>query len=110
MAGSLSGTFSLENVEHDDSDDEQKHRNSDTGQGAPAGQRQCKDQERNEEEDDDDVGRRKPPVLVGRLAEVASTGDGQLPHVRDRVPDENARDVEEEMGQGNLQRQSEKGC
>ena len=94
-------------LQHVDGGDEGGHAQQGGGhahQGAPAGQRQPQHQGGQQQEGQQQVEHGEPAVLGGALAQRAGHADGQ-PGGRDGVPQQDAQDVEEQVAQGDLERQ-----
>ena len=83
------------------SDDNDDPKNADQHNAICVCQREAEHDRRNDEERQQQVGECKPPVLSSDLAEPLAHGQGPA-HKRQRVEDEDARDVEEKVAQRDL--------
>ena len=99
--------FSLQHVDDDDGNEENKHGSGNGEQNVPAGQRQTEQRRGNEKENEDEIEDSEPLVIGRRVAEKTSEIEGNATKMRYGIPDENTGDIEKEMTQGQLERVGE---
>lgn len=91
----------LQKVDSEDRDDEKHYRDEDGEESGQAGERQTEHQERDEEEAEQDVEHCEPAILGSHITQRLCHDDGDA-HERQDVPQDDARDIEEQMDQSDL--------
>lgn len=93
----------LQHVDNGDDDEKGHERARHAHQDLPSSQRQTEDEERQQEEAEDDVDRGEPAVGGRDVAQGFGQSDGESGEWN-RIPQNNARDVEQKVYEGNLEK------
>lgn len=104
LGGQVSGAVSLHHINHGNEDGHAQERSPDACHDPPARQREAQHQRGQEQEAEEKVQDREPAVLGSALAQDTRHPYRQT-HEGERIPQQNAEDVEEEVTQSNLWRE-----
>lgn len=99
--GQTTGAVSLHHIHHGYEDGHSQERSPNTGHHPPARQREAEHQRGQEQKAKEEVKDSEPAVLGGALAQDTSHPDWETQEGK-RIPEQNAKDVEEEMAQSDL--------
>lgn len=100
--GQLVRPATLHHIDDDDHNEQRHEGHGHAHQDLPAGHGQAKYGQRQHQEAKDEVKDGKPAVLGCAVSQPSGQPDGH-PHEREGVPNCNAKNVEEEMAEGNLE-------
>ena len=103
LGGQAAGPLGLHALHHAHEDGHQGDGDADGGQHVPAQDGQAEDPQGQQEEHADEVDDGEPAVLGRGVAQELGGRDGRAEEGQ-RVEDDDARDVEEEVAEGHLQR------
>lgn len=96
-----------EEVDDDNKQDEEDHRDEHGEESRKASHRQTEHQQRDKEEAEQHVENCEPAILRSHVTQRLCHSDGGT-HKWQHIPQQNARDVEEQMDQSNLKQREQK--
>lgn len=95
--------FPLKDVNNDNEQEEKQEGSCNTKENLPTSQGQAKHSCWKEEEPEHQVSYGKPSVVSSFVAKGLCKTDGYFSQIRDRIPHDDARYVEEQMAEGYLE-------